>query len=63
MISNRIFYAQLDGLGIIAAFGVINLHWLSSNYLSLLGIDEHYDWGICQLGCAIIFYPFGFSHY
>ena len=40
----NIYYPQLDTLRIIAALGIINLHWLAENYLSLYGINKCYDW-------------------
>jgi peptidoglycan/LPS O-acetylase OafA/YrhL len=54
------YYPQLDTLRIIAALGIINLHWLAENYLSLYGIDKSYDWGFGKYGVQLFFVLSGF---
>ncbi len=47
--ANQKYYPQLDTLRTFAAFGVIHLHWLNSDYPEFFGIND-YTWKIWSFG-------------
>ena len=58
--SKAVYFPQLDTLRTIAAFGVINLHWLNSEYPSLFGIDHESAWDFGKYGVQLFFVLSGF---
>jgi peptidoglycan/LPS O-acetylase OafA/YrhL len=54
------YYPQLNTLRAFAAFAVINLHWLNSEYPKLFGINHISNWGFGHYGVQLFFVLSGF---
>jgi peptidoglycan/LPS O-acetylase OafA/YrhL len=54
------YYTQLDAIRAIAAFGIITLHWLNSNYINKFGIYHESNWHFWQYGVQMFFVLSGF---
>ncbi|MCB0430941.1 MAG: acyltransferase [Flavobacteriales bacterium] len=54
------YYRQIDALRAFAAFGVINLHWLSPKYLSMFKIPRYFPLEFGAYGVQLFFVLSGF---
>lgn len=54
------YYLQLNSLRAFAAFAVINLHWLNTDYPKFFGIAHNSNWGFGHYGVQLFFVLSGF---